>query len=1114
MKRAINRRNTHKSLTLRVLASPPLNSYALLAILLCLLAAVSAALLTQQTVQASNPSSGSINLTSASISWQGSALAGGAIGDPAAGLITSEEMCVEGVSCDTYTLTIQGTPQDWINANKLVHVHLGWTQTAQDFDLYIHKGDLNGPVVASSGNGVTNGILLTEDADLDPARSSVGTGTFAVHVVYWTATAAEQYTGTISVANVPAQPAPTPTPTPANEPPGTPRFYSYIAPPGVADDAGEPSIGVNWKTEKTFNGIPNGGTVTYFGGFLPYMLRTTFNDGFFPAKVNFEKVPLVVATAPRLFGDPILFTDPRTGRTFVSQEMGLTPAGSTMEWSDNDGTTFLPSEGSGAPSGIDHQTVGGGPYAQPVPTGVNPLYPHGVWYCSQAIVDAVCSLSIDGGATFGPAVPMYSLADCGGLHGHIKIGPDGTAYVPNRACHGDPTSLVHVGGKPSLILSENNGLSWSIRPLPQATSKPDRDPSVAVASDNTLYFAYQAADGHSRVAVSTDKGQTWINDKDIGAQLGIKNSLFHAAVAGDGDRAAVAFFGTTTGGDDYDTPDFPGVWYLYIATTFDRGNTWWTQNVTPNDPIQRGGICGDGACRNLLDFFGAEIDKQGRVLVGYDDGCISHACITGQRSYGLPGKNDFTAKAAISRQTGGKRMFAAYDPPAGSVAEPPARPLPPAAGFSCDGNVATDSTGDAGNPVLSAAGSADTLDITKLNFGVSPDGQSVVTTITLKNFSTVPAPGSLGAFYRAVWTSAKRNPDNTVTTKAYATEARVGATGITYRYGEYNTAEDGFVGTTVSATGSNTAGPDGTLKVNVPRAFLGNPTIPVTDTNTLPAVIEPYALVFVHEEAVSFTSPVERAPDYGFAGANWGVCQPPTITTIEDDHPSIAYSAGWHTVNTGTASAGHFSFHTGNAQSHYARLTFNVEAGKTGKLTYYYGTSSKGGTAIASLDGTAGTVNYSGGPGGLKDPAFGPKIEFANLSPGQHVLELTNLSDGVYIDRFVLESSATSGSPTSGPGATSTNSGTINLGQELSNPIVVPAGASSISLVAASNNNLPIKLLLISPTGSILNTADSSGGVATLSVPVGQSGTYVYKVVNLSVGPVQVWTAATPTIQR
>src|SRR4030095_2068043 len=139
MKRAINRTNAHKSLTVRVLASRPLNSYAVLAIVLCLLAAVSAALLTQQTVQASNPSAGSINLTSASISWQGSALAGGATGDPAAGLLTSEEMCVEGVSCDTFMLTIAGTPQEWVNSRKLVHVHLGWTVAAHDFDVYIHR---------------------------------------------------------------------------------------------------------------------------------------------------------------------------------------------------------------------------------------------------------------------------------------------------------------------------------------------------------------------------------------------------------------------------------------------------------------------------------------------------------------------------------------------------------------------------------------------------------------------------------------------------------------------------------------------------------------------------------------------------------------------------------------------------------------------------------------------------------------------------------------------------------------------------------------------------------------------------------------------------------------
>ena len=43
------------------------------------------------------------------------------------------------------------------------------------------------------------------------------------------------------------------------------------------------------------------------------------------------------------------------------------------------------------------------------------------------------------------------------------------------------------------------------------------------------------------------------------------------------------------------------------------------------------------------------IDKQGRILIGWDDGCIG-GCVTG-------GPNSFTAKAVISRQSGGKRMF-------------------------------------------------------------------------------------------------------------------------------------------------------------------------------------------------------------------------------------------------------------------------------------------------------------------------------------------------------------------------------------------------------------------------------------------------------------------------
>src|SRR5439155_25758973 len=141
--------------------------------------------------------------------------------------------------------------------------------------------------------------------------------------------------------------------------------------------------------------------------------------------------------------------------------------------------------------------------------------------------------------------------------------------------------------------------------------------------------------------------------------------------AGDPKRSAFAFFGTETGGENWQCgqgddcsangtginarPPFTGVWYLYVASTYDGGVTWTTQNITPGDPVQRGGICQSSTCRNLLDFFDATIDKEGRILIGYDDGCITASCLNG-------GNNDFTAKAAIARQSGGKRMFAAFDP--------------------------------------------------------------------------------------------------------------------------------------------------------------------------------------------------------------------------------------------------------------------------------------------------------------------------------------------------------------------------------------------------------------------------------------------------------------------
>ena len=138
----------------------------------------------------------------------------------------------------------------------------------------------------------------------------------------------------------------------------------------------------------------------------------------------------------------------------------------------------------------------------------------------------------------------------------------------------------------------------------------------------------------------------------------VKNSVFPTVVAGDSNRAAFAFLGTTTGGNYQDQANFHGVWHLYVATTYDGGLTWVTSDATPNDAVQKGSICTGGTTcgddRNLLDFIDVTLDRRGRVLVGFADGCIN-ACVT-HRS-----RNGHDAYATIARQSSGRTLFPKYD---------------------------------------------------------------------------------------------------------------------------------------------------------------------------------------------------------------------------------------------------------------------------------------------------------------------------------------------------------------------------------------------------------------------------------------------------------------------
>jgi hypothetical protein len=570
--------------------------------------------------QASTPTEGTVSDSAVTTSWTG----GPFVAPNATGNALGAPDCTAPQSCDDFKLHVR-TPAGYGTAHSL-KVQVSWPNAAADFDAYL---------LDSAGNTVSS---AASSADPETLLTAPTSGDYVVRVVPF-APLGQSYTAKATLVDKPAAPSPgTATP---------PGFTNYKAPATLPDanNAGEPSIGTNFKSAATL----------YQAYLSTYKVK--FDDTATPAKATWSDVSAKAANGCLVGStkslDPILFTDHKTGRTFESQLSGVD---SLTCYTDDDGKTWNPSTGGGIPSGVDHQTIGGGPYAA---SGIGPLptskYPNAVYYCSQDIATAFCATSHDGGTTFGNGVPTYSLLDCGGLHGHVKVAPDGTAYLPNKGC----------GENAALVTSTDNGVSWKVNKVP-GSSPSDADPSVGVGSNGTVYFGYVGADGLPAVSTSRDKGTTWSNNQPLGSEFGIKNAVFPTAVAGDDDRAAVAFLGTPTAGNYQDATTFKGVWHLYVSTTYDGGKTWQTSDATPTDPVQRGSICTGGTTcgndRNLLDFIDVTMDDHGRVEVGYADGCID-ACVTDSSHTSGAGPADAQAAyATIARQSSGMTLSSAYDP--------------------------------------------------------------------------------------------------------------------------------------------------------------------------------------------------------------------------------------------------------------------------------------------------------------------------------------------------------------------------------------------------------------------------------------------------------------------
>lgn len=253
----------------------------------------------------------------------------------------------------------------------------------------------------------------------------------------------------------------------------TPVFTNYQAPDGLGDRAGEPTLGINPETGAILyqaytetlrvTDLKPGGAATWELGTFPVPQERSF--------------------------DPILRTDPDTGRTFTSQ---LLLACSQGGFTDDDAESFTLSQGCGIGSAFDHQTVGFGPYVEGSPLAAlkNPVtdYPNVVYYCAQDVVTAKCSMSTDGGITFPTTSVVYTTAECqlGGIFGHVKSAPDGTVYLPPRYCP-DLTADEYQTG---VAVSEDNGLTWDVREVPGSVYGDAGHPSTAAGRNGDVYLGW------------------------------------------------------------------------------------------------------------------------------------------------------------------------------------------------------------------------------------------------------------------------------------------------------------------------------------------------------------------------------------------------------------------------------------------------------------------------------------------------------------------------------------------------------------------------------------------------------------------------------------------------
>ncbi len=562
------------------------------------LCAILFAILAVGSLHAASPSSGHVNAaTGSTFSWDGTATGSGS---------ADESTCVDGVNCDVFMLNVDAGDY----TGKIVQVEIQWTVPANDYDLYIHQGDLNGPVVATSAGGAPE---TSEIGAIDP--TATGPGLYTVHVVYFATTPdAGQYHGSATTQVKPATRT-------ANYIDGAklspPLAFSpskpLKAPADLSD--GEPSNRTDFKGNAYIVGIrgfPAGVDLWY------YDLR--------PGSPNYDpnaRNP-IYRFQPDAFSpiNPIELGGDGGGDVDLAVGFANPSVGGAPFFAFSSLIAFNVSTGNSTDRAQHYMRNPVGNLSGGVPIddrqwnaafGANSVY---LLYRTIAPVVGFIHRSDDSGFSYGPAVSLGPTSQTGGIDVNQKTGTVYASFGDGRVAVGDPAGpgLPPVTYNFHQAATDPNGVNHifcTVKVAEGGNASPDGVVYVVYSNDHDVFLVH-----------STDKGVTWSTPVRVSNIPGGTN-IFPWMEVGEGssqNSVGIVFYGTTSATND-DSANWK-TYYAFSSNATDAQPTF--AQVAASDHfihgsnISEGGLTGT-ANRNLLDYLQVSFDPAGAAVIGYTD---------------------------------------------------------------------------------------------------------------------------------------------------------------------------------------------------------------------------------------------------------------------------------------------------------------------------------------------------------------------------------------------------------------------------------------------------------------------------------------------------------------